>query len=608
MCGIIGYSGKDDAKDIIINGLQALEYRGYDSAGMAVFEKNILTTVKTTGRVEMLKEKTRQSISENTFCGIGHTRWATHGEPSEKNAHPHGNGTLMLVHNGIIENYSELKEELCKDGCTFNSDTDTEVAAKLLEKVYRATGNHIKAIRITAEKLKGSYALGIVFSNLPDTVFATKKDSPLLLGKAEKGNFISSDIAAFIRYTNRFIRLNDGEIVKLNDESVELYGADGNKKDTIWETAEKSVADTHKNGFSHFMLKEIHDEPVAMKNTFEAITKNSLPDFSRTVRDEFLRGIGRIHITACGTAFHAGLLGKHFIEKLARIPVNTQTASEFRYNDPIIDKNDLVVIISQSGETADSLAALRLMKQKGIKTLAIVNTVGSTIENESDCIIRTHAGPEVSVASTKAFNVQTLVLLMLAVRLALINGRLSENEATDMLTETKKVFSDDIAEILRKSSLILPSAEKISKHSNVFFIGRGSDSVLATEASLKLKEISYIHSEAYPAGELKHGTLSLIKKGTPVIAIATDSFFHDKMRSNIEEVRSRGAYVISVCTEDAERIINVSDKVILLPASSPVLMPFSAATALQLLAYHTANSLGRDIDKPRNLAKSVTVE
>lgn len=608
MCGIIGYSGKDDARDIIIHGLQALEYRGYDSAGMTVFEKGMLTTVKTTGRVKKLKDKTQQSISGNAFCGIGHTRWATHGEPSEKNAHPHGNGTLMLVHNGIIENYSELKDELCKDGCTFSSDTDTEVAAKLLEKIYHATGDHVKAIRNTTEKLKGSYALGIVFSDAPDTVFATKKDSPLLLGKAENGNFISSDISAFIRHTDKFIRLSDGDTVKLTAEAIELYDSDGNRKEIIWEEAEKSAADTHKNGFRHFMLKEIHDEPIAMKKTFEAITKNGLPDFSGTVRDEFLRGIGRIHITACGTAFHAGLLGKHFIEKLARIPVNTQTASEFRYNDPITDQNDLVVVISQSGETADSLAALRLMKKREVRTLSIVNTVGSTIENESDCIIRTHAGAEVSVASTKAFSVQTLVLLVLAVRLALINGRLNEKEATDILTEAEKVFTDDIAEILRKSNSMLSAAEKISEHSNVFFIGRGSDSVLATEASLKLKEISYIHSEAYPAGELKHGTISLIEKGTPVIAVATDSFFYDKMRSNIEEVRSRGAYVISVCTANAEGIRNVSDAVVPLPVASPVLMPFSAATAVQLLAYHTANALGRDIDKPRNLAKSVTVE
>ncbi len=608
MCGIIGYSGENNAKDIIIDGLSALEYRGYDSAGLTVFENNRLRTVRTTGRVNSLNEKTAESIQGNTTCGIGHTRWATHGEPSERNAHPQGNDTLMLVHNGIIENSNELKENYIGKNYNFTSDTDTEVIAAVIEKEYKNCGDRIRSIRKASERLRGSFALGLVFSDCPDTVFATRKDSPLIIGSGSHGNFIASDISAFRKHTDKYCRLNDYETAVITKNDIVIINREGSSLSPTWQTAESRNAGADIHGFRHFMLKEIYDEPEAMKKTFEAITDNGLPDFSGAVDDDFFRRINSIHITACGTAYHAGLLGGYFIEKLARIPVNVCVASEFRYNDPVTDKNDLVIIISQSGETADSLAALRLMKSRSIRTLSVVNAQGSSMENESDCIIRTRAGAEISVASTKAFHVQVLALLIIATELALINGRITEEYAKEILKEAQNDFAHNIPDILRKNNSILPVADRLSVHRNVFFIGRGRDSILATEASLKLKEISYINSQAYPAGELKHGTISLIEKGTPVIAVVTDSLFYDKMKSNIREVKARGACVISICHGNAKEITEISDEVILLPEEASSLMPFSASTVIQLLAYHTANALGRDIDKPRNLAKSVTVE
>ncbi len=608
MCGIIGYSGVNNAKNIITDGLKALEYRGYDSAGLTVFENNRLKTVKTTGRVSRLGEKTAESIRGKTTCGIGHTRWATHGEPSEKNAHPHGNDTLMLVHNGIIENSNELKDKFIKNGYNFISDTDTEVIAALIENEYKQSGNHIKSIRTSCEKLRGSFALGIVFTDCPDTVFAARKDSPLLIGKSDHGNFIASDISAFISHTNTYCRLKDYETAVISSNDIRIISVQGEEQPPEWQTAEYRTDNADIHGFRHFMLKEIFDEPDVMKKTYDSVTKKGLPDFYETIKKDFFKTINTVHITACGTAYHAGVLGGKFIEKLARIPVNVQIASEFRYSDPVTDKNDIVIIISQSGETADSLAALRLMKERNIRTLSIVNTAGSSMENESDCVIRTHAGAEISVASTKAFHVQVLVLLIIATELALINGKMTEDNAKVLLSEAENDFSYNIPRILQRNNSILPVADRLSAHRNMFFIGRGADSIIASEASLKLKEISYINSQAYPAGELKHGTISLIEKGTPVIAIATDSFFFDKMKSNIQEVKARGAHVISICPENAQSIREVSDEVILLPENTSPIVPFSVSTVIQLLAYHTANALGRDIDKPRNLAKSVTVE
>lgn len=607
MCGIIGYTGEQDAKKILLTSLGALEYRGYDSAGISIFENKKIKTVKTQGRVSELEIKASELFSEKTFCGIGHTRWATHGKPSEKNAHPHGTENLMIVHNGIIENYRELKSQLVE--YNFSSDTDTEIAAKILDKEYRKTNNCITAICNISKQLKGSYAMGIIFANSPDTVFAVKKDSPLLIGIGKNENFIASDISAFLKHTNRYIRLEDGDIAKIEKQNIVIYDSEGQEKNIKTEIATWNSTSAEKSGFEHFMLKEIHEEPEAMKNTFESIIKDCLPDFSDTIPDDsFFYNISTIHIVACGTALHAGLLGKYFIENFARIPVRTETAGEFRYSNPILTDNDMVIIISQSGETADSLAALRLVNNKNLRTLSIVNTVGSTIARESDKVIYTVAGPEIAVASTKAFNVQTEVMLIFAIKAALVNNRMSSEDAKTILKSLKKFYNNSIHNILNNNHAYKNAATVLSKCKNAFFIGRGYDSHLAMEASLKLKEITYIHSEAYAASELKHGTISLIEDGTPVVAIATDEKFYKKMRSNIEEVKSRGAKIICVCCEDAEAIKEISDCVIPIPSCDAPERPFAVATAIQLLAYYTALEMGRDIDKPRNLAKSVTVE
>lgn len=607
MCGIIGYAGNDNAEEIIINGLKSLEYRGYDSAGMSLFANGRITTVKTQGRVSELEKKASVHFSEKTFCGIGHTRWATHGKPSETNAHPHGTDKVMLVHNGIIENYKELKKEL--DDSQFYSDTDTEVIAKILDNEYSETHDAVKSIINTHKRLKGSYALGIIFSDIPDTVFALRKDSPLLIGSGENGMFIASDISAFLKHTNKYIRLEDGDTAMITKDSVRVFDVSGNEKTVTPETALRSNDEIGKGGFRHFMLKEIFEEPDKMKDTFNSITDGYMPDFSETISDDsFFADIGTIHIVACGTALHAGLMGKYFIEKLAKTPVTTETAGEFRYSEPILKKNDMAIIISQSGETADSLAALRMLKKKNIRTLSVVNTAGSTIAEESEKVIYTVAGQEIAVASTKAFNVQCEVLFILALKIALVKNTLTSDEAKNILHSYSTVFSNAIPTVLENPSPFEKAAKILSKCSNAFFIGRGYDKYLGQEASLKLKEISYIHSEAYAASELKHGTISLIEEGTPVIAIATDKQFYEKMRSNIEEVKSRGAVIISVCCEDANIIKEISDCVITLPSGTSFERPFSAATAIQLLAYYTALEMGRDIDKPRNLAKSVTVE
>ena len=603
MCGIIGYTGNSDAREIILKGLRTLEYRGYDSAGMTFFTKDGLKTIKTSGRVEELGRKSDFLSDKETFCGIGHTRWATHGKPTERNCHPHGTNTVMVVHNGIIENYKELKEEFNED--SFYSDTDTEVVAKLIDREYGKTHDALLSIINTIKKLTGAYALGIVFNDIPDTVFAVRKDSPLLIGIGKEEMFIASDISAFSSYTDRYIRLDEGCAARITKKEVEIFGIDGLKKEIKEETYNGNHTETDKNGFPHFMLKEIHETPDAMRKTFGSITENFQPCFSD---DGFFENIGTIHIVACGTALHSGLVGKYFIEKLAGLRVLTETAGEFRYSEPIINKNDLAVIISQSGETADSLAALRMLKEKNIRTLSVVNTKESTIARESQKVIYTLAGKEVAVASTKAFNVQCQVMLALAVKLALVNNKISTDKAKEILQNHTAVFEKSIGQVLRNLHQITFAAKILSEKNNAFFIGRGYDNHIASEGSLKLKEISYIHSEAYAASELKHGTISLIEDGTPVIAIATDSKFFNKLKSNIEEVKSRGAVVISICTENAREIADTSDAVIEIPEDTTFNNIFTSATAVQLLAYYTALKLGRDIDKPRNLAKSVTVE
>lgn len=604
MCGIIGYTGCQSAEKIIIESLHTLEYRGYDSAGMSVFTKDGICTVKTQGRVSELSKKAQKHTPGNSRCGIGHTRWATHGKPDEINAHPHGTKNLMLVHNGIIENYKELKKTLIDKGCVFLSHTDTEVAAHLLDMKYTMYGDKIRAIRETIAMLEGAYALSIIFRDEPDTVYAVKKDSPLLVGIGKGENFVASDISAFIAHTNSYLRPDDGETIRITDKDIAVFGTDGKKVEKEILRAAGSSTDNDKAGFSHYMLKEIHEEPKVLLKTLDALTKDFLPDFSAVTDDTFFDNIGKIHIIACGTAMHSGLLGKYFIEKYARIYTSVEIASEFRYGNPVLDKNDLIIIISQSGETADSLAALRLVNKMKLRTLSVVNTEGSAIARESERVILTQAGTETAVASTKAFSVQTLVMMLLALKL-------SKAEQAVIKEKIKNLYStvtDSLHKVILNTASITEAAKILEKHNNLFFIGRGSDNYLGTEGSLKLKEISYIHSEAYAAGELKHGTISLIENGTPVIALATDEAYGDKMRSNIEEVKSRGGYIISICGENCRKIQEVSDMCILIPEDDTFTRPLTAAAVLQLLAYHTALRMGRDIDKPRNLAKSVTVE
>lgn len=607
MCGIIGYTGNEKANEIIIDALHALEYRGYDSAGMSVFTKSGIRTIKAKGRVDDLENKTKTSFLPVSNCGIGHTRWATHGKPSENNAHPHGTENLMLVHNGIIENYKEIKKTLSDSGIQFYSETDTEVAAKLIERNYLKFHDPVKAIIHSIRELKGSYALGIIFNNEPDTIYATKKDSPLLVGIKKDGNFIASDVSAFIKYTKEYLKPEDGELVKITKDSVIIMDSNGNRIRKEPQTVCWDSADAQKAGFRHFMLKEIFEEPKVLSEAFIKLTKDSIPDFSRYIENsKFFDNINRIHIIACGTAMHSGLMGKYYIERYAGIPVNVEIASEFRYSEPIIDKNDLVIIISQSGETADSLAALRLVNKMKIRTLSIVNTAGSTIAGESEHVIYTDAGPEIAVASTKAFSVQTLVMMLLALRLS--ENRLSVDKIRSFTESIKNCINNSLHSVLTNTENIRNAAQVLAKHNDVFFIGRGYDSYMCNEASLKLKEISYIHSEAYPAGELKHGTISLIEDGTPVVVIAADENNIEKIRSNAEEVRARGALVISVCSENNKIIKDTSDICLTIPTDCNFSRTLTCAAVVQLLAYYTALSLGRDIDKPRNLAKSVTVE
>lgn len=606
MCGIIGYTGKEaNSLEVLIEGLTALEYRGYDSAGVAAFDKNgNLKVVKSVGRVAAVKEKTDNF--GDSFCGIGHTRWATHGEPSDTNSHPHGTERVQIVHNGIIENYAGLKAELIALGYTFVSETDTEIAAKLIDYYYSKKQNRLEAITAATKRLEGSYALGVLFADKADTIYAARKDSPLIIGIGEGANYIASDVTAVLRRTRDYYQLDDLDVAEITPDGVTIY-SDGKQVERKKLTASWDFEAAEKGGFDHFMLKEIHEEPEAMIKTLRPRIKDMLPDFSEEKLDEaMLARVSRLHIVACGTAMHAGLVGKYMLEKFARIPVNVDIASEFRYNDPIIDENDLVIIVSQSGETADSLAALRLAKKKGAATLGIVNVIGSSIAREADNVLYTWAGPEIAVASTKAYNVQTALLCLFAVKCALVRGKIGEDVARELTRELYEEAPRAVADVIAMKEEAKTLSEDFKTVSNLFFIGRGIDYPLSCEGSLKLKEISYIHSEAYAAGELKHGTISLIEEGTPVIALATSNAMFDKMVSNIREVKARGAKVLMISSVDGET--PAADKSVKLPAVPEWLAFFPAVTMLQLIAYYTSAIRGCDVDKPRNLAKSVTVE
>ena len=610
MCGIIGYTGNKKTVPILLEGLRTLEYRGYDSAGITVAEGGRLATVKSKGRLSDLEARLAKSAELMGSCGIGHTRWATHGEPSDTNSHPHATENLALVHNGIVENYAEIEEMLKGAGYTFVSETDTERAAKLLDMFFAKSHDPLDAISRAIKVIRGSYAFGIIFKGQEDTIYAVRKDSPLIVAHDEEGGFIASDIPAVLKYTNKYYRLDEGVIAKVTAHGVSFFDEKLSPAEQKTETIDWDIEQAQKGGYPHFMIKEINEEPEAIRKTLEPRIKDGLPYFGIDALDgEFLSQFSSIHIVACGTAMHAGLVGKAIIEKLARVPVNVEIASEFRYRDPILRKNDLVILLSQSGETADTLAALRHAKAQGVYTLAIVNVIGSSVAREADSVLYTWAGPEIAVASTKAYSVQCALLYLVAVRLALANGKLDTDGAKEICSSMLSRIPEAIESALSLDKQIYDAATKLVAAEHLFYIGRDMDYALATEASLKLKEISYIHSEAYAAGELKHGTISLITDGTPVVAVTTVKKVCEKTVSGIREVKSRGAFVVSVCSKELSEQYDIPcDDMIVIPDVPELLYPFPLATVLQLLAYHVSALKGLDVDKPRNLAKSVTVE
>ena len=610
MCGIIGYTGKKSVIPILLEGLATLEYRGYDSAGIAV-QKNGLQTIKAKGRLALLKEKLSGcTYLDDATCGIGHTRWATHGEPSDTNSHPHGTERLALVHNGIIENYMEIAAFLAEQGYTFVSQTDTEIAAKLVDYYFVKTKEPQSAIFKALAMLRGSYAFGICFADYPNRIYAIRRDNPLIVATTGESGLIASDVPAILAHTNTYWRPADGILTVLEGADVAFYNRNGETVSQASETVDWNVQQAKKGGFPHFMLKEIHEEPEAISRTVSAHLKDGLPFFGLDALDsEFLGKFNAIHIVACGTAMHAGLIGKNIIERICRVPVCVEIASEFRYRDPILHKDDLVILLSQSGETADTLAALRHVKAQGVYTLAIVNVIGSTVAREADSVLYTMAGPEIAVASTKAYSVQCALLFLLALRLALVRGKISAEAAQEISNKLLTDVPQAIQQVLDSKEQISLYAESLVDAEHLFYIGRGIDCDLCVEASLKLKEISYIHSEAYAAGELKHGTISLIVDNTPVVALSTVSSLAEKMLSGIREVASRGAKLLTVSSKavaDAHKF--PADMQIVLPEIDEILAPFPASCVMQLLAYYVSAKKGLDVDKPRNLAKSVTVE
>lgn len=605
MCGIVGFVGEEQAAPILIEGLRRLEYRGYDSAGIAV-RNNDVTVIKEKGRIDNLQTEADKENPQGTV-GIGHTRWATHGVPDKTNAHPHKsmNGIVTLVHNGIIENYIEIKNDLIEKGYEFKSQTDTEVIAQLYDSLF--DGDALNTLIKTAEKLDGSYAVAMLVKGFEDKVFAMKKDSPLIVGKGENKNYLASDIPAILPYTRECYIVNDNEFIEISKDEIKVYDKNGSEKPCEIKTINMSIDSAEKGGYDYFMAKEIYEQPKAVHDTVSPLIKNGKIVLPFKFPENFVKDLKRIYIVACGSAYHVGMTAKYIIEDLARIPVTVDIASEFRYRNPIIEKGDLCIFVSQSGETADTLASLREAKARGAFTLSIVNVLFSTIARESDGVIYTNAGAEIAVATTKAFSAQLGVSYVLAVLLAYEKGLIDE--------EYIKNFTDEILSVPEKIKVALETekiTEKLSKliatKEHIFFIGRGIDYPLCLEGSLKLKEISYIHCEGYGAGELKHGTISLIEEGTVVVAIATDDSLYGKIVSNIKEVHARGAYVIAVVKEGTEGVNEIADEVIYIPGASRYLTPSLTVVPLQLLAYHTTTERGLDVDKPRNLAKSVTVE
>ena len=606
MCGIVGYVGKRNAQDVLLDGLEKLEYRGYDSAGVALALEGGIRVVKSKGRLAELRKRLAVEALARSGCGIGHTRWATHGEPSDVNSHPHSTPRVSIVHNGIIENYGVLKERLMAKGYTFESETDTEVLVKLIDSCYE--GEPLKALRAALAMVRGSYALAVLFRDFPDTLFAVKRESPLIVGWGEEENFIASDIPALLKYTRRYSVLEEGDMAVVNADGIRFYNEFAEPVEREILTANWDQEAAEKGGYPHFMLKEINEQPAAITATVSPRVENGLPDLRvPELTDERLRRIGTVHLVGCGTAMHAGMVGKAAIEALARVPAQVEIASEFRYRNPILRPEDLVIIISQSGETSDTLAALKLAKSRGVPVLAIVNVVGSSIARAADYVMYTYAGPEIAVASTKAYMVQMCVLYLFALRLAYARGMQTDAEIRRLTAELLRA-GEVIKPRLADCEQIKYLASRFVNTQSCFFIGRGFDYSLSLEGSLKLKEISYVHSDAYAAGELKHGTISLVTDGVPVIALATQKQVYEKTISNAKETKSRGAKVLLFTTRDAVVPDGVADYVVRLDDYDDLLMPLQLIVPLQLFAYYMAVLRGCDVDKPRNLAKSVTVE
>ena len=609
MCGIIGYTGSANAVPKITKGLSVLEYRGYDSVGLAARTEEGIKTVKCKGRIGSLEEKLEAAPITGCQCAIGHTRWATHGGPSDTNAHPHRAGRVVLVHNGIIENYKELKDEMKGLGADFLSETDTEVAAAVLNAAYDACGDPVAAIRQATARMTGSYAFGIMFEDHPGEVWAVRCGSPLILAKGEDGYYLASDMTALLPFTKEYYCLEEGQLAHLTPNGAELYLTDGTCVKPAWSVTTMTPESAQKGGYEHFMLKEIYEQPEAIVKSVSPRIVDGLPDFAADgITPDFWTKVKNIQIVACGSAMHAGLVGGQILEQVAKVPTASYIASEFRYHPPLAVDGTLVVVISQSGETADTLAALRYAKENGLPTLAIVNAVETTIAREADHRIYTYAGPEIAVATTKGYCTQVSVLYMIAAAIAHSCGRITPEEARELVRSVAEDAPRAIEQMLEQTEEMRRMAKKLAERDHVFYIGRGLDYAMSQEGALKLKEISYIHCEAYAAGELKHGTISLIEEGTPVIAISTEAALYDKTESNVREVHSRGAHVILVCREDAKNPQASADEVILLPISSGAATLFASLAAVQVLAYETAALRGCDIDRPRNLAKSVTVE
>ena len=612
MCGIVGFTGDHQAAPILLDGLSKLEYRGYDSAGIAVRDGGKETRViKAKGRLKGLAEKTNNGESVPGTCGIGHTRWATHGEPSENNAHPHisDDGNVVAVHNGIIENYQELKDKLLRKGYTFYSETDTEVAVKLIDYYYKKyEGTPVDAINHSMVRIRGSYAMAIMFKDYPEEIYVARKDSPMILGVENGESYIASDVPAILKYTRNVYYIGNMEMARVHKGEITFYNLDGEEIEKELKVVDWDAEAAEKAGFEHFMMKEIHEQPKAIQDTLNSALKDDRIDLTEVgLTEEEIRDISQIYIIACGSAYHVGMAAQYVIEDMARIPVRVELASEFRYRNPILDPHALAVVISQSGETADSLAALRLCKKHGIRTLAIVNVVGSSIAREADNIFYTLAGPEISVATTKAYSTQLIAAYVLAIQFAKIREQITEEQYTGYIEELK-TLPEKVQRIIDDKERIQWFASKQANAHDVFFVGRGIDYAISMEGSLKMKEISYIHSEAYAAGELKHGTISLIEDGTLVIGVLTQPALYEKTVSNMVECKSRGAYLMGLTTFGNYNIEDTADFTVYIPKTDPHFATSLAVIPLQLLGYYVSVSKGLDVDKPRNLAKSVTVE